>query len=174
MNPSSAARRSVTTLVASLAAVALLSGCGAIQNALGGAADAQRDEPGGQITAASQADVFSLQVGDCLDQSAESAGEIESLPVVPCSDPHDGEIYAELELPAGDFPGADAVNARADEFCIAEFEPFVGVAYEDSELYFWSMTPLEAGWQALDDRVVQCVLDTAPELVTGSLAGSGR
>ncbi|WP_263119144.1 hypothetical protein [Cellulomonas sp. RIT-PI-Y] len=147
--------------VASLA----LSGCSS------SAPDAQRDESSGEITASSDANVFTVAVGDCLDlASADLADEVSSLPTVPCSDAHDSEIYAEEELPAGDFP--TDLDAQADDFCYGEFATFVGVPAENSSLGYQPMTPTEGGWEQMDDRVVQCIVMSA-EPVTGTLEGSG-
>ncbi len=91
-----------------MSAVALAltaSGCGAILDEISGPADAQRDEPGGEVTEASDADVFSVQVGDCIVSSKlDDADQVESVPVVPCSEPHDAEVYAETELPRATTP----------------------------------------------------------------------
>jgi hypothetical protein len=145
--------------VASLA----LSGCSSTP-------DAQRDESSGEITAAAEADVFTVEVGDCLDfSSGDMAEEVSSLPTVPCTDEHDAEIYAETELPEGDFP--TDIQEQAAQFCYDEFAPFVGLSYEESTLDIQPMTPLQDGWEQADDRVIQCIL-MSPEMVTGSLAGS--
>ncbi|GCE77220.1 septum formation family protein [Cellulomonas biazotea] len=169
--PSTTARRAAALAVPGLLVLAL-TGCGALDSP----AEAPRESPGGEVTEAADADVFTVEVGDCLNGSAvgEEGALTESLPVVPCSEPHDGEVYAETELPAGEFPGADALQAQGDEFCAAQFETFVGIPYDDSVYYQWSLTPTEEGWAALDDRVVQCVLDTDGELVTGSLQGAAK
>ncbi|NKY41359.1 septum formation family protein [Cellulomonas septica] len=163
-------RRVATSVAAPALLLLALSGC-----ALLGPEEAPRESPGGQITESADADVFSVQVGDCINVSGmEEDTEMESLPVVPCTDPHDGEIYAETELPEGDFPGDAEVQAQGEEFCAAEFETFVGIPYDDSALYLWPLTPTQAGWDGVDDRVVQCVLDTDGELVTGTLKGAAR
>lgn len=166
-------RRPALLVVGTLTLALLTSGCGAILDEIAGPSEAQRDEPGGQVTEASDADVFSVQVGDCLvSEKLPDGTEVESVPVVPCSEPHDLEIYAETELAEGDFPGEEAVAATAEEFCYGEFEPFVGLVYEESAHDFWYFTPLESGWTTMGDRTVQCVLDTQGTDVTTSLQGS--
>lgn len=163
-------RRVATSVAAPALLLLALSGC-----ALLGPEDAPRESPGGQVTESADAAVFSVKVGDCINVSGMEEGvEMETLPVVPCADPHDGEIFAETELPEGDFPGDDALLAQGDEFCAGEFEGFVGKPYDDSVLYYWALTPSQEGWDTLDDRVVQCVLDTDGELVTGTLKGAAR
>ena len=134
------------------------------------APEAQRDESSGEITASAEANVFSIKVGDCLDlASAGLADEVSSLPTVPCTDEHDSEVYAETTLADGDYP--TDIDDQAAEFCYNEFEPFVGLAYEESSLDAQPMTPTQDGWENGNDRVIQCIL-MSPEAVTGSLAGS--
>ncbi|MFD6094461.1 hypothetical protein ACFWGN_20295 [Oerskovia sp. NPDC060338] len=169
--------RSLAVGAVLLTSVLLVSGCSAIL----GPQEAQRDEPGGEVTAASDADVFSLQIGDCVNQVAADAEqptdsddyeEVSSMPVVPCGDPHTDELYAEKELEAGDYPGDEAIASLTEEFCLAEFEGFVGLSYEESSLDIWPMLPVQVGWETDDDRVVQCFITAGTEPTTGSLKGS--
>jgi len=134
-----------------------------------GAGDPKRDAASGDITEAADADVLALRVGDCLVMSDVAEGLVDSVPTVPCSDPHDGEVYAEKVL-AGDALPADA-DDQADEFCVTEFESFVGLPYADSVLSMAVLRPTEDSWDA-GDRTVQCIVH-AVEDVTGSLAGAG-
>lgn len=155
-----------------LAAAFTLTGCGQLQNLVGGGDTAVRDETTSEITDAGDLDVFTLAIGDCFND--EGAGEsISSVPVVPCSEPHDNEVYYEFELPAGDFPEASELDTVAGETCGREFEAFVGIAYADSALDYFDIRPTQDSWENVDDRIVQCaVYDTAP--VTGTLAGAQR
>jgi Septum formation len=114
-----------------------------------------------------------LEVGDCLAESSEA--ETFTVTTVPCSEPHSHEVFASVDLPEGDgeFPGYQAIDAEAEQLCIAQFEGFVGLPYEQSELKIRFMTPSEQSWLA-GDRVVYCaVYDTAGE-VSGSLRGAER
>jgi len=101
------------------------------------------------------------------------AGAITDTNVVPCSESHDEEVYFEFELEEGDFPGEDAITAKSDERCHTEFEPFVGIAYEESVLDFFSFQPTAQGWDD-GDRVVQCVIWDPAGPVVGTLAGTNR
>ncbi|GMA24660.1 hypothetical protein GCM10025864_24190 [Luteimicrobium album] len=150
----------------------VLAGCGLVT---AGPPDASRDHPHGAITAAGDTDVYSLRVGDCLlsdsgdfDSTATASTAVDSVPVTPCSDPHDAEIYAETMLPAGEYPGDDAVGEQADDFCDAQFTALTGLDYEDApSLDFSEYTPTEDGWNGDGDRLVQCVL-LLPQKVDGS------
>lgn len=162
--------RASHTLVRSLAGAGLLAvavtGCSML-----GPGDPVRDDETGEITEASEASVFSIEVGDCLDSSALASDEVESVPAVPCGEPHDTEVYAAKDFPEGDYP-AD-LEEQADEFCYTEFSTFVGMPYEDSALDYTLLYPQEEGWTAMDDREVTCLLLSA-EPVTGTLKGAAR
>ena len=130
-----------------------------------------RDESGAVTEAATQG-VTALKVGDCLN-SMELDEVISDVPFIPCDQEHDSEVFASKQLDGDTYPGDDAIGATADEFCYGEFEPFVGVSYEDSALDYVPLYPLEEGWTTGGDREVLClVID--PDGVTGTLAGAGR
>lgn len=142
-----------------------------IEDALGGS-NAVRDEDSSEITEGGNLDVFTLKVGDCFNDT--SGTEITEVPVVPCSDPHDFEVFYEFDMPDGEFPGSEAIYAKGDEACMAPFEEFVGAAYETSVYDFSYLTPTEGGWDELDDRAVQCYLYEGEGKITGSAAGTAR
>ncbi|MFG6503080.1 septum formation family protein [Microbacterium sp. P05] len=164
----------------SIAAAALLSvialgGCSAIQGLIGGGGETvARDADTQEVTEGGTADVFTLRVGDCFDDTSADAKEISEVPAVPCDQPHDNEIYHEFTMPDGDFPGQEALDAAADEECAAEFDTFVGIAYADSVLDWAPFQPTEGSWTQLDDRVVQCIIYEYGVRVEGSLAGVAR
>lgn len=81
-------------VLAALTAAFLLSGCTASVGDLTGGDTAVRDEDSGEVTESGQADVFTLSVGDCLDE--QTGEEISDVPLVPCSEPHDGKTTGSL------------------------------------------------------------------------------
>lgn len=148
----------------------LLSGCALLG---GGPADAERDA-GGAVVASQEANVFSLGVGDCLNTADVASGELESIPTLSCSEPHDSEIYAEILLTGDEWPGSDTVDAQVDEYCYAQFLGFVGVSYQASVLDYITITPTQASWEQAGDRIGQCVVIDGDGGVTGSLRGAAR
>ena len=131
---------------------------------------AQETAPAG----AEEVDVFALEVGDCLTDYRATEGVV-SVPTVPCSEPHSGEIYAVVPLPEGDgnYPGVEAISAQAEEKCIAEFEGFVGLSYQDSMLHMNVVIPSEERWDA-GDREVHCTIHDPAGQTTGTLADANR
>jgi hypothetical protein len=173
--------RTARLLVATAAVtmtLATLTGCGALDELLSDG-DAPRDEPGGEITASADADAFEILKGDCIDLLAldgygdAAAGEefeVESVPVVPCAEPHTGEVYAELVMEGDEYPGEKSVVKTFDDWCYAEFEKFVGVALEDSAYLYTGFYPTKDTWEQLDDRTLQCIV-SSEEPVEGCLKG---
>lgn len=163
--------RSLSVTIA-LAAAIVLSGCSAVGDIIDG--DEPKRDDTGAIVEAAEADVFSLRVGDCLNYEDVATGMVETVGTIPCGEAHDSEAYAVTELPEGDFPGDDSIDASADEFCYSEFAAFVGMAYEDSALGYWPLTPLQVGWEQVDDRQILCFVQDLEGGVIGTMEGSAR
>ncbi|MFJ4225351.1 hypothetical protein [Microbacterium sp. NPDC089695] len=165
-------RRALALAGAAVALSVALTGCSALNSILaGGAGDADRDEETGQVTESANIDIFSLALGDCTVGS--STGLLEDIDVVPCSEPHDQEVFHEITMPDGDF-SQDDVDAAALQCFEDAYTSFVGVAYADSILDASTITPTKDTWEQLDDRIVQCVIYDPEGQTTGSLAGSAR
>ena len=127
----------------------------------------------GRITSAGDLSVFDLVPGDCVvyDDSLESANE--TLPVVPCDEPHEGEVYALVEIDDLDaYPGERELSNRAELECLARFAGYVGVELADSTLCTTYMIPSIRGWQDDGDRTVVCLTVSAGGPLTRSVAGS--
>ncbi|HKY75151.1 MAG TPA: hypothetical protein VJS45_03355, partial [Acidimicrobiia bacterium] len=95
-------------LLAGIAVLALVgSGC-----------DSSTDEAGAST-------LFRLQTGDCFRSSAGASArtvEIKDVTTVPCTDAHDGEVFAVVTHPATKdvaYPGDDAVADFASGECLA-------------------------------------------------------
>lgn len=132
-----------------------------------------RDDDG-RIVSSGDLGVYDLRVGDCVlfDSSVESANE--TVPVVPCEEPHQAEIYALVELEDLDqYPGERELSDRAELECIATFGDYVGAELADSTLFFTYMIPAVRGWQEDGDRTVVCLALGVGGPLEGSLRGSG-
>lgn len=150
-----------------------LTGCSQLSDLLGGTTDANRDDSG-QVTDEAKIDIFSLKVGDCMAPTPDSGG-IGDADVIPCGEPHAEEVFFEFNMPDGDFPGTDVIMAEVEARCVPEFANFVGMAWGESSLDLYPITPTEDTWDSLGDRTVQCVImDPATELTVGTLAGAAR
>ena len=134
---------------------------------------AKRNEAG-EVTAAGSVGAFEVRVGDCFNDEAFESSEISEIPAVPCSEPHDNEVYAAFDL-TGDWPGAEKVAENANEGCLDRFPAAIGKGYEDSVLDYTTIEPTEESWKQVDDREVLCVAyHMEYEKLTGTVRGSGR
>lgn len=141
--------------------------------------DASRDDTG-DIVSAGELSVFSLRVGDCFNDSQEvldadgNPVSLMDLEAVPCSEPHDNEVYAVFDLELKAFPGDDAVFEMAADECLGRFEGFVGLPYEKSILDIYPIYPTKESWLEQNDREVACaVYHMDLEKLTGSMEASG-
>lgn len=128
---------------------------------------------GAGLTACASTSVLTLSVGDCLRSADLAAGQVSDVATVACSEPHDAEIFAELSLPDGDYPGIQGVRSAAENFCLPALTEWVGVSYLDSDLEVYPLLPTEDSWTGEDDRVILCIA-VVSEDVTGTLEGSAR
>lgn len=117
-------------------------------------------------------ELYDLNVGDCLNSSVADDSS-ETVPVVPCGELHEDEVYFAFDLVEGPFPGYDVIDAAVEDRCMSEFEAFVGEPYEESPYDWFPYSPSDTSW-AFGDREVLCLAYYPGGDVVGSLAGSGR
>ena len=128
----------------------------------------------GESTATSSLDAFQLAVGDCYNDESTYETEVTRVPGVPCSEPHDNEVYATFDLTVSEYPGEERVWELAEEGCLRRFEAFVGKSYDESILDFMTLVPSEGSWKERDDREVVCAAyHMELEKLTGSVRNSG-
>lgn len=141
-----------------------LSGC----SLLGGSESATDPQP----SATENSNVFTIQVGDCLNDGG-SDGEVSEVPTVPCSEPHDSEAYASITMDDDEFPGQQAAEEQARLDCAAAFDDFVGLDYQSSTFDPAYYFPTKTSW-ANGDREILCLIVDPAGKVTGSLKGAAR
>jgi hypothetical protein len=135
---------------------------------------ADRDDTGAIVDEGSLG-AFEMRVGDCFDDGstfADDNPEVNSVPGVPCSSPHDNEVYAVFDVDAASFPEGDEMARLAFESCMARFSEFVGKDYDSSALDIATLYPTRESWSRQNDREVVCaVYDVAAAKLTGSVKG---
>lgn len=105
--------------------------------------------------AAESVEATSLKVGDCLADDPDTE-EVSDVDVVPCTQPHESEVYAAMDIDAGEYPGQEAVETMAQDFCLAEFQPYIGTEYADSLVDIGYLTPTSYSWTLGNDREILC------------------
>ena len=138
---------------------------------------ADRDNSGAIVESGSLG-AFDVRVGDCFDDapadSTTGNGQVTSIPGVPCSEPHDNEIFAVFDVEMDEFPGDDEINQQVYDLCMQRFESFVGQNYESSSLEITMMYPSRESWARTNDREAVCaVYDMSLAKLEGSAKGRG-
>ena len=115
--------------------------------------------------------VDSLSVGDCFNAPEVSyiAAEVSDVDVVDCDEPHRYEMYAMKEMTDSSFPGESQTTSMAEDYCYSRFESFVGMEYDYSIYYIFSISPTSGSWSQ-GARSIQCALG----LDSGTKVGSAR
>lgn len=151
-------RLALTGIVAVLALLAAV-GLGRLLDG-----EAGRDA-GGVVTSAGGSDAQSLRTGDCIDQDLSGLNEgerVSRIRVVPCDEPHSGEVYFSFTLPYPTYPSEQGVRDVADGKCAQQFDFFVGRSVEASVFGYAHLSPVQENYQ--QQRRVTCLL-TGEDLV---------
>jgi hypothetical protein len=126
------------------------------------------------VTATSVGD---LTVGTCYrlraeDRTADSVGAVDA---VPCTTPHDGQVYARVPLDFDSYPADIELTSTADAGCAdqdaAALDPAVDSVDTISATWY---APLEADW-AESPHVATCVIESDdPDGLTRSWTSAAR
>lgn len=113
-----------------------------------------------------------IDIGQCtnLDATANGVGNITTIVVVDCSEPHSWEAFAEKVMEGDEFPGSEETSAIADDFCYTEFESYLGIPFDDSMYELQSLFPSQGSWVG-DDRLISCLAGSPDGGIVGSLKG---
>ena len=115
---------------------------------------AERSETG-EITQGGDVLVHDLEVGDCMN-GLQEAEVVLSVDAVACSEPHDAELYATIDVPDGEWPGIEALSLDAQEGCSDEMAEGFPAAYEDDGVELFFLHPTAASWRE-GDREIDCI-----------------
>src|SRR3954454_3954770 len=124
-------------------------------------------------------DVNSLQVGDCIDDPG-STTEITDIQHQPCTEPHDGEVFALVTHPAANgaaYPGKDAFRDLVVQQCLPQVQVYTGRTLDEIDAagltYAW-FYPTTDSWTNANDRGITCYIARSDETkMTGSVKSGG-
>lgn len=117
-------------------------------------------------------DLADLTVRQCILYPYDENRELmDSVQVVPCTEPHYGEVYATGEFNENKW--SDEFEFIVNTACSEEFEDYIGIDYGSSELYFDFSYTSEYGWE-LGLRGWRCYVLEPDYEYTGSLEGTHR
>jgi Septum formation len=110
--------------------------------------------------------VFKLREGDCVNMPN---GQVVS--VLPCSTPHEAEVFATFSLPASAWPGTAAVKQEASSGCVSRLTGYLNpqLAISLAQSYVF---PDKAAWTAGTRTVICEVQTTNGQPLTGAVRGA--
>ncbi|NED93856.1 hypothetical protein G1H11_00820 [Phytoactinopolyspora alkaliphila] len=156
------------------AVVLTVTGCSAVEDLFGGDDEPERDQETGEVSEIVEgASIFDIQEGDCIGEIS-SAEEVQEVDIIPCDQEYQQQVYLIQEIVSDEFPDQETVEAQAEETCVPAFEDFVGMAYEESDLAIYYLSPSQEGWESEEDRDLVCLVYDPSGAVTGSLEGANR
>jgi hypothetical protein len=130
---------------------------------------AQHNSTAGQAPTSGTVSSSDLQPGDCVNGLREY-GNRGSLSVVPCAQPHQGEVFAVFDLAPGAFPGQPNVDDEASSGCNDRFGYYSSLDPSGEGLLI--ISPAASGWNH-GDRNVTCIATPLDRgLTTGSIRSS--
>lgn len=145
---------------------------------VGGDTDSGTDT-GGNTDASGDEWAEGLYLGMCItdpyvgaetnENGAFTIGDYEE---IDCNQTHYGEIYAIGYSSLTTFDN-DALVTEIGDYCYVNFEPYVGLDYNESELYYDYWYPSQETWDS-GDRVLVCLVTTVDGVVNEPLAGANR
>jgi hypothetical protein len=114
-------------------------------------------------------DIRDLGAGSCINDTQVEWGDFVYLvPTVDCVYSHDSEITQVGQLPFSSSPDEYELWEFLDTKCFENFESYVGLPYQDSNLEFGWFTPTEKEWER-GDRTFHCVISGLDGPLIGSV-----
>jgi Domain of unknown function (DUF4190)/Septum formation len=109
-----------------------------------------------------EAAVFKLQEGDCVDSP-----NAQLVSVLPCSTPHQAEVFATFLLTGSRWPGASAIATEASSGCTSRLNGYLNpqITISLSQSYVF---PDQVAWSA-GTRTVVCEVRASNGDLTGSV-----
>jgi hypothetical protein len=117
--------------------------------------------------------VFDLVKGNCLDGASLSDGLVTTIRVVDCSEVHTHEVYYSGRYPESTFD-ATKVSNYANDTCLAQFAPYVGIDYTRSRYQYLHIVPTQESWTRDNDRDIVCLAFEEDATITGTIAGRAQ
>lgn len=138
--------------------------------------EADRDGSG-EIVTGGEINVMAVEEGDCFDDPTGDEEVVSALDAVPCSEPHDNEIFAIESIAASygsEYPGQETLLSHSYEICTGSvFATYVGTDYPVSDLDVFTLTPTEDSWDEGDREVVCALFRVDLNKLNGSSRDSG-
>jgi hypothetical protein len=118
--------------------------------------------------------IANAAVGECF--VVGDADEIDEVPVVDCTEPHDSELFARVDVSTlgTAYPGEDTMFEWLFDECVARFPDYVGESYEASRYWIDMFIPTTDAWDDGDHTGLCTLVVLDDDLEVVSVTGTGR
>ena len=118
--------------------------------------------------------IANAAVGQCF--IVGDADEIDEVPVVDCTEPHDSELFARVDVSAlgTTYPGEDTMFDWLFDECVTRFPDYVGESYEASGYWIDMFIPTTDAWRDGDHTGLCTLVVLDEDLDVVSVTGTGR
>lgn len=113
--------------------------------------------------------IFQLHTGQCLNSSLNG---ISGVHVLPCSRPHNGEVFGTFQVAGHRYPGSAALQREASDGCVSRLSSYLNPQLSASSLTQSYVYP-DAGAWAAGERTVVCTVHSTAGPLTGSVRAAG-
>jgi hypothetical protein len=173
-----------TGVVGAIGALALILGVTALSACSGKAASTATTSTTGPaettttteapLSAGKQFSIYLPTVGHCFDVRTTDKGPTVYLDL-DCALPHQNEVFATVDVPGKDWPGAPALESFAKNTCPASWEAYVGKPYATSSYEIGYLLPQESAWGNGVHHVIGClVVPSGAPRTAGSARGTAQ
>jgi Septum formation len=127
----------------------------------------------GPVTPPGQVDIFSLRVGGCFQNPAGNTLNVSHVTAVPCTTPHNAQVFAQFKATEASYPGQQAIIREADNGCQARVSSSLDRSKLTNTMSLRVLFPESTSW-ADGQRYISClVVDSTADLTSSLLAAGG-
>jgi hypothetical protein len=126
----------------------------------------------GHISKRGSLNIFALHLGDCLNNP--NVQSVSSVAAVPCTQPHNAQVFAQFDATGSGYPGATALTRQSTNSCNSRVNGNLDRSKITGTMSIRFIFPLAGSW-ALGHRIVSClIVDPAPDLTSSLLVANPR
>lgn len=117
---------------------------------------------------------FSMKVGQCVQ--LPTGDNITDLETTDCSALHDAEVFHLTQVTEDERPSDSELEDMGGDACLAAFEGYVGIPYEESELDYTILYPSPGSWEQGDREIICFIIsgEGTDVQLSGSMKGSNK
>ena len=117
---------------------------------------------------------FSMKVGQCVQ--LPTGDNITDLETTDCSALHDAEVFHLTQVTEDERPSDSELEDMGGDACLAAFEGYVGIPYEESELDYTILYPSPGSWEEGDREIICFIIsgDGTDTQLSGSMRGANK